>query len=418
MKTLSLRESTSLQWQRTLWIIFFAQMMTAVGFSSINPFLPLYVKDLGTSSNLSIEMLAGLVYSAQAFTMMITAPIWGAIADRYGRKLMVERSMFGGAIILLVMAFVTSSEQLIVLRAIQGMITGTVAASSALVASIAPRKRMGYAMGVLQVGLNSGVALGPVIGGAVADAFGYSSSFFVTAALLLISGIVISVGVHEEFTPKESLGKKGNKFWEKWRQIFLMPGVGMTYGMRFMAQLGRMMVIPILSLFALELLTNADRVNTFTGLVIGAGSATMTLSGIYLGRLGDRIGHRRVLIACFILAGLLYLPQSLVTQGWQLLVLYALVGIGSGGIVPLVSALLANYTPEGEEGSVYGLDNSIQSGARSLAPLVGSAVALWFGLRSTFIATTLIFLLAAPLAAWKLPRFHVVDQEAQPGPAT
>jgi DHA1 family multidrug resistance protein-like MFS transporter len=376
------------------------------------------VKDLGSSTNFSIEMLAGLVYSAQAFTMMIAAPIWGSIADRYGRKLMVERSMFGGAIILLLMAFVSSAEQLIVLRAIQGLITGTVAASSALVASIAPRKRMGFAMGVLQVGLNSGVALGPVIGGAVADTFGYSSSFFVTAALLLISGIVIGVGVHEDFTPKENQGERVTKLGEKWRQILLTPGVGMTYGMRFMAQLGRMMVIPILSLFALELLTDADRVNTFTGLVIGAGSATMTLSGIYLGRLGDRIGHRSVLIACFILAGLLYIPQSMVTEGWQLLVLYALVGIGSGGIVPLVSALLANYTPAGEEGSVYGLDNSIQSGARSLSPLLGSAVALWLGLRSTFIATAFIFLLAAPLAAWKLPRIQVVDPETEPDPST
>lgn len=414
MSTTPLKQTLSSNWQRTLWIIFFAQMMTAVGFSSINPFLPLYVKDLGSSTNLSIELLAGLVYSAQAFTMMIAAPIWGSIADRYGRKIMVERSMFGGAVILLLMAFVSSAEQLILLRAIQGVITGTVAASSALVASIAPRKRMGFAMGVLQVGFSSGVALGPVIGGAVADAFGYSASFFVTSALLLISGVIIGVGVHEEFSPKET---SGNKLGEKWRQILLIPGVRMTYGMRFMAQLGRMMVIPILSLFALELLVDTEGVNTFTGLVIGAGSATMTLSGIYLGRLGDRIGHRRILIACFILAGLLYLPQSLVTQGWQLLVLYALVGIGSGGIVPLVSALLANYTPTGEEGAVYGLDNSIQSGARSISPLLGSAVALCFGLRSTFIATALIFLLAALLAVWKLPKTQVVNQDTQPEPS-
>ncbi|OGO16938.1 MAG: MFS transporter [Chloroflexi bacterium RBG_16_48_8] len=407
-----LKQASASNWQRTLWIIFFAQMMTAVGFSSINPFLPLYVKDLGSSTNLSIELLAGLVYSAQAFTMMFAAPIWGTIADRYGRKLMVERSMFGGAIILLLMAFVSSAEQLILLRAIQGVITGTVAASSALVASIAPRKRMGFAMGLLQVGLNSGVALGPVICGVVADAFGYSSSFYVTSALLLIAGVIIGIGVHEEFTPKEALREQGNKVAEKWRRILLMPGVGMTYSVRFMAQLGRMMVIPILSLFALELLPDAEGVNTFTGLVIGAGAATMTLSGIYLGRLGDQIGHRRVLIACFILAGLLYLPQSLVTQGWQLLVLYALVGIGSGGIVPLVSALLANYTPAGEEGAVYGLDNSIQSGARSLSPLLGSAVALWFGLRSTFIATALVFFLGAVLAIWRLPQ-QPVDQDIQ-----
>ena len=71
--------------------------MTAVGFSIIFPFLPLYIKELGASSNLGIEFLAGLVFSGQAFTMMIAAPIWGTLADRYGRKIMVERALFGGA---------------------------------------------------------------------------------------------------------------------------------------------------------------------------------------------------------------------------------------------------------------------------------------------------------------------------------
>jgi DHA1 family multidrug resistance protein-like MFS transporter len=97
-------------WQRTLYIMFAAQLMTAVGFSSIFPFFPLYVHELGSSTGMNLDVLAGLVFSSQAFTMMLAAPIWGTIADRYGRKLMVERAMFGGSIILLLMAFVRSAE--------------------------------------------------------------------------------------------------------------------------------------------------------------------------------------------------------------------------------------------------------------------------------------------------------------------
>lgn len=186
-----LKSAFSIHWQRTLLIVFFAQLMTAVGFSSIFPFLPLYVESLGSTTNLSIEFLAGMVFSAQAITMMIASPFWGALADRYGRKLMVERSMFGGAVLLLLMAFVTSAEQLVVLRAIQGLITGTLAAANALIAAEVPRENTGYAMGLLQVGLGSGVALGPIIGGSIADAYGYSAAFFVTAALLLIAGITV-----------------------------------------------------------------------------------------------------------------------------------------------------------------------------------------------------------------------------------
>ena len=408
-----IREAISIPWQRTLYIMFFAQLITGVGFSSIFPFLPLYVKALGTTTDLSIELLVGLVYSGQAFTMMIASPIWGTLADRYGRKLMVERAMFGGAVILLIMAFVRSAEELVMVRTIQGLITGVVPAANALVASVAPRERCGYAMGLLQVGIGAGIALGPMIGGALADVFGYSAVFYVTGALLFLAGITVLVGVKEEFIPPKDREKRGSQFLVRWRKILSMPGVIIAYFMSFLSQLGRMMIVPILPLFVETLLSEAEKLNTFTGLVIGVSSATTTLSAVYLGRLGDRIGHRRVLIFSLFLSASLYFPQSVVHEGWQLLLLYAMAGVGLGGIIPSISASLANYTPQGEEGAVYGLDNSIRSGARSLAPMLGSAVALWVGLRGTYVATALVFIFAALLAIWRLPKPGSFTQASQ-----
>lgn len=391
-------------WRRTLYIIFVAQLVTAIGFSSIFPFLPLYVESLGTGTNLSVELLAGLVYSSQAFTMMIASPIWGALADRYGRKLMVERAMFGGAIILLLMAFVQTAEQLVFLRAVQGLVTGTVAAASALVAASAPRERMGYSMGLLQVSLGAGVALGPLIGGSVADSFGYSYTFYVTSALLLSAGLMVLFGVDERFEPNSELSTGWQSFISEWRQIFSATGIITTYIMRFITQLGRMMIVPIAPLFIQTLLIDSSRLNTFTGLVVGAASASATISAVYLGRLGDRMGHRRILIFSAFAAGILYIPQSQVTAGWQLLILQALVGIALGGIIPAISALLAGYTQSGEEGAVYGIDNSINAGSRALAPLLGAALGYWLGLRATFAATAVLFIFAGILAMWRLPR--------------
>ena len=321
--------------------MFIAQLMTAVGYSSIFPFLPLYVQDLGTSTNLSTELLAGLVYSSQALTMMLASPVWGTLADRYGRKLMVERSLFGGTIILLLMAFVTTAEQLVVLRGIQGLITGTIAAANALVASAVPRKHTGYAMGLMQVGLGAGVALGPLIGGAVADILGYSEAFYITASLLLLAGLLVMFGIKEDFTPPKQEKGERLRFIAEWRHILSTSGVALTYSMRFMSTLGRMMIIPIAPLFIVTLMENTSRVNTFTGLVIGVSSAATTISAVYLGRLGDRLGHRKILIVCTLLAALLYLPQSMVTAPWQILVLQALVGVALGGIIPAIIALLA-----------------------------------------------------------------------------
>ena len=393
-------------WQKNLWIMFFAQLTTMIGFSSIFPFLPFYIESIGKVSSLKMELLAGLVYSGQAFTMMIASPIWGALSDIFGRKLMVVRAMFGGAIILTLMAFARSAEELVILRAVQGFITGTVGAANALVAASVPKKRIGYAMGVLQVGMGVGVAIGPLIGGIMADMFGYRSAFYVTGAMLFISGITVLFGVTENFEKPDKSKRKQLRFLSEWQHVLRAKGVAITFCLRFTNQLGRMIFIPILPLFVQSLIQEGTRVNSFTGLVVGVTSATMTTSAIYLGKLGDRIGYRKIVIGASLSCGLFLVLQVFITTGWQLLILHALFGVGLGGIVPAISALLSQYTCPGEEGAVYGLDSSIASGARTLAPLLGVSIAMWFGLRFVFGTGALLYLIAGILALAKLPRLE------------
>jgi DHA1 family multidrug resistance protein-like MFS transporter len=399
-------QSEDIQWRRTLWIMFVAQLLSAVGFSVIFPFLPLYVQELGSVWGVNRNWLAGLVFSAQALTMMVASPVWGGLADRFGRKLMVQRSLFGGALVLLAMAYVRSAEELVALRAVQGMITGTISAANALVAASVPRRRIGYAMGVLQVGLTAGIAVGPLLGGILADLWGYRAAFKVTAALLAAAGMLVALGVREVFRPPEEKTRLGlgEELWNGWRRVLARPGVSMAYVLRFMTYLGRMMIVPVAPFFIQNLLEKGGQVNTFTGLVFASASLMGALTAISFGRLGDRIGHGRVLVSCALGTGLFYLPQSLVQNAWQLLLLQAACGAALGGTLPALSALLAGYTLPGEEGSVYGLDSSVISGSRALAPLLGAAVAYGFGLRATFLATGLLFIALALLALWGLPR--------------
>ena len=390
-------------WQRTLYIMFFAQLLTAVGFSSFFPFLPLYVHHLGSSTGASLELLSGLAYSSQAFTMMLTAPLWGAVADRFGRKLMVERAMFGGTLILLMMAFARSAEDLVILRAIQGLITGTVAAANALVAAMAPREHSGYAMGLLQVGQGAGVALGPIVGGLVADQYGYAAAFYVTSLMLLLGGLLVLFGIQEPpVTHSKTAGRPS--ILGSWREILSSSGVIVNYGVGFMGSLARNMLLPILPLFIPLVLASTQSLNTFTGLVIGMSSAATTLSSIFFGRLGDRIGHRPILVSSMLLGGLLYFPLVWATAAWQVLILQALTGIALGGVIPCYSALLARYTRPGLEGAVYGLDNSIGSGARTLAPMLGSALVVWVGLRPSFAITGALLILASLTGLALLPK--------------
>ena len=397
-------------WQGTLVIMCFAQMVSMIGFSSIFPFLPLYVKSLGTVTSLSADLCTGLVFSGQAFSMMIASPIWGALADRWGRKLMVERAMFGGAVIMALMAFARSAEELVALRMIQGLITGVMGATNALVAATVPRGRAGYAMGLMQVSMGLGLGLGPVIGGVVADAYGYRAAFYITAGLLAFAGVVVWFGVDEHFVARESTDQASVGFLAAWQRTLSSRGVPLAYTLRFINQMGRIIFMPILPLFILTLIDNPDRINSYTGIVIGLSSAATAFFSIYLGRMGDRSGYRRTVIVCLLVVFLLFLLQALVSAGWQLLVLQMFYGIALGGIVPGISALLAVYSRQGDEGAVYGLDNAITSGARMIGPLLGVSIAAWFGVRMVFGAAALLYLTAALLAVWGLPkRNHTVE---------
>lgn len=401
-------------WQQTVYVMFVAQLITAIGFSTVHPFLPLYVESLGARSTLSVELLSALVFSGQALAMMLASPFWGSLADKYGRKLMVQRSMFGAAVAVFLMAFVTSAEQLVILRTAQGLISGTLSAANALVASVAPRERTGYAMGLLQTGLFGGIALGPLLGGIVADVFGFREAFILTAVLLTAAGLLVWKGVNEHFVPDSVLGPGAGGRLDGWRKILAEPGVKPAYALRFLSGFARSVIWPFIPLFILTLLAPDAAVNTFTGVVVGLASVMSTVTALYLGRLGDNVGHRRILTVAAAASAVLYLLQFAVTEAWQLLVLQLLAGAAFGGIIPSVSALLARYSGPVAAGRVYGLDNSVAAAARSVAPLVGAGLVHWFGLRSIFAGAGLLFLVTAMIAARWLPK--AVQTAAPPVP--
>lgn len=390
-------------WKRVLAIMFVAQLLSAVGFSMIFPFLPNYVESLGSAWNLDLVFLAGAVFSSQALTMMLASPVWGAVADRVGRKPMVQRAMFGGALVILLMAFAQNAEQLVLLRAVQGLVTGVVSAGNALVASVAPRERSGFALGTLQTALTSGVAMGPVLGGVLADFYGFRVAFVITAILMSLGGLLVQFGIQESFTPPAN-ARKLEGMTTDWLHILKTPGVGATFAARFSAWLGRGVMVPILPLFVPFLLAGDGLAGTYTGLVIGVGAATATVSAIVLGKLGDRVGHRTVLIASSAMAGVVYVPMAFVDAGWQLLVLNGLAGIAIGGVMPSLSALLNVVTEQTEVGSAFGLDNAVIAGSRAVAPLVGVGLA-WLlgggelGYRAVFLSASVLFAVTIVIAA-------------------
>lgn len=389
------------EWRRNLYVLFVVQVLSVAGFSLVYPFMPLYVAELGVSTRGSIAFWSGLVFSAQAVTMMLSSPVWGTLADRYGRKPMLIRATIGGAVMVALMGFAQSAEQLVLIRTFQGLLTGIVSATSAMVAATVPKEKSGESLGLIQTGLWVGAAVGPLIGGVVSEAFGYRASFWFTGAALALAGVAVIFWVKEDF--ERPPPQKRVRFWESYRDLLRVPDMPSLYWVSFLQSLGRSVTMPLLAFFFVELLSSSEGAAVLSGLSIGAKAAIGSVSAVYLGRLSDRVGHEKVLTAGAIFAILVYFFSTFVTNAWQLLALQALIGVSAGAIMPATSALLNLRTPHGAYGATFGLSNSVSAAGRMVAPMLGAAVFPLIGMRGVFGVVTIVYvvLALAGLYVWR-----------------
>jgi DHA1 family multidrug resistance protein-like MFS transporter len=383
-------------WRRNLYTLWVAEFMAIAGFTMALPFLPYYVQELGITELKQVEFWSGLLFASKAIVMAIFSPIWGSVADRYGRKMMVERAMFGGAVLMGATGFVQNVQQLLVLLILQGFLTGTMAAATTLVASSVPRQKSGRVLGLLQMAVYSGASAGPLLGGLVADQFGYRTAFMVTGVLLFLAGITVAVFVHEEFeSSQQGVGSRRGDFWLGVRAVFRSQELVVVLGIELMMRLGQKTVGPMLPLFVQTLVPGEARVASLVGLITGLGAATSAAGAVFLGRASDWFGYRAMLLACALGMAMVYVPQFFVTTPVQLLILQAVTGVAMGGGLAAMGALLANLSPQGRQGAVYGLDWSAVSAASGLGPMIGALVAVGLGLRVIFLFAAGIYGLAA-----------------------
>jgi DHA1 family multidrug resistance protein-like MFS transporter len=378
-----------------LWI---GEVIAIAGFSVTLPFLPYFVQELGVSGVDRVAFWVGLVASAQSMTMALIAPVWGTLADRYGRKIMVVRAMFGGAVVIGAMGFVQNVQQLVVLRAIQGLLTGTVSAATALVASSTPPERRGYAIGLLQMAIYLGHSVGPLLGGLIADSLGYRAAFFTTSGLLLTAGVLTSSLVREQFTPPEATEgaderatQRKPRLWDGVLLVLRTRALLSLFGVRMLMSVAFGVVGPILPLFLQTIAAPGARIASLSGTISGLASAAGAGSAIVMGRISDRAGPRRVLLACGALAGVLFGLQALVRTPVQFLVLRVVASVATGGIVAAASSLLAALAPKNRFGAVYGVSTSIMAAANAIAPMIGAALTASWGLTSAFLGAAALY---------------------------
>lgn len=379
-------------WKVNLISVWFGCFFTGLAISQILPFLPLYVAQLGVTSHEALSMWSGLTFSVTFLISAIVSPMWGSLADRKGRKLMLLRASLGMAVAILLQAFATNVWQLFFLRAVMGLTSGYIPNAMALVASQVPRERSGWAISTLSTAQISGVIGGPLMGGFLADHVGLRAVFFITALLLIVSFLVTLFLIKEGGRPAVSKAERlsGRAVFATLPYPKLMISLFVT---TMVIQLCNGSVGPILALFIQSLEPESANIAFLSGMIAAVPGVSALISAPRLGKLGDRIGTARILMATLIFAVVLFFAMSFVTSPLQLGVLRFLLGFADGAMLPAVQTLLLKYSSDRVTGRIFGYNQSFMYLGNVAGPLIGASVSAMAGFRWVFAATAVVVLL-------------------------
>lgn len=373
-------------WRRNLYIIWASQFIAMMGMSLVVPFLPFFIRDLGVQSTEEVARWSGLVFAGPFFISFFTTPIWGFLGDRYGRKAMTVRAIFGLGISQILVGSAQSVEMLFLFRMIQGGISGFLAAALALVSANTPREKSGYAVGLLQTATSSGNVLGPLVGGSLADAFGFRPIFFIVAGLCTIAGILIVKFVREENKPKPDQ-LDASSLLSGYAYAFRSKPIRIALVVIIISQSSVFMIQPIFALYVESLISQTTLVATLTGGIFSIAGVFTVLAAPWWGKRNDAKSYKKNLTIALSGAGVAYAAQGLVSNPYQLIFLRAILGFCLGGMLPALYSYISKHAVLERRGSIMGIAASGNILANMIGPPAGGYIASHFGLRETFFVT-------------------------------
>ena len=372
-----------ISWKENLRVAWFGSFLTGASISLVVPFMPIFVEQLGIEQD-QVAFYAGLAISVSAVSAALVSPIWGILADKYGRKPMMIRAGLAMTITMGGLAFVPNIYWLLFLRLLNGVFTGFVPNATALIASQVPKDKSGAALGTLSTGVVAGTLTGPFVGGFIAEIFGIRNVFLLVGSFLFLAAILTIFFIKEDFQPvakEKAIPTK--EVFSSFKYPRLLVNLFLT---SFVIQFSAQSIGPILALYVRDL-GQTENLLFVSGLIVSSmGFSSMMSAGI-LGKLGDKVGNHRLLVAAQIYSVIIYILCAHATSPLQLGLYRFLFGLGTGALIPGVNALLSKLTPKSGISRIFAFNQVFFYLGGVIGPMAGSAVAGYLGYHAVFYAT-------------------------------
>ena len=359
-------------WFRNQLAVTIASFIGFMGFTLVMPFLPLYFRELGLTDTGEIALWTGFSMGVTPALTAVLAPAWGRLADRYGRKIMVERSLVSFVVVMGAMAFVRQPWHVFALRAVQGLFAGYGALTLTMAAESAPPHRMADAIGYVHTAQRLGPALGPVIGGSLAAIVGLRNTFLVASACYLFAVLLVyflyreaPIRPHADQTGRERVSFRDMLTFENFLILMLV-----VFGLQFIDRAFG----PILPLYLGHAGVGEAQVPFVAGLIFSIAAGGGAIGNWLAARLMLERHARPILSGAAIASALASMLFAVEPPVWAMLVAAGIFGLGIGVAMTTAYAEAGKMIPAGAHGAGFGLLTTASLSGLALSPVFGGLI--------------------------------------------
>jgi DHA1 family multidrug resistance protein-like MFS transporter len=389
-------------WKRNFYLLLAVEILALAGFQAVHPFVPYYIQTFGVRDLSEALIWSGYMETAGALALAVCAPVWGYLADRFGPKPMVVRSMVGGGIAVLLMTQATTLEQLFAARIFHGMMSGSVTACIILVSKTAPKSELGYAMGLMQAAFMLGASLGPLAGGPMIEHWGFYNCFVLAGATVIVAGLAVQLMIKDSSRREgaDSQQAPGGFVRDSRRLLNIRSFTILLVGMVFI-HFSFGCIMPVLPLYLQQLAGGAEIVS-LAGLVFALRGLTSAGASVFAGKWSNRFGSKKTMICALLGTAVFLVAQGSATDVASLAVITVVAGVAFGAIRPLANVMIAEIVRSDDRGKAFGITTSASAFGFATGPVVGANLGAAHGFPAAFYLTSLLFVATAVWVWWAI----------------
>lgn len=395
MAALLATDTKNTYWKRNLPVLWIGVFLCCASYTSCVPFLPIYLlRDLGVTQA-DVNYWAGITFSITFLGSSIMAPYWGALADHVGQRKMAVRAGFGLALTYFLTGVCQNVYQLLLVRALCGVVAGFVPACMSMASSSLPEHKMGWGMGLMQTAVASGSIMGPLLGGYLSSWFGMRMSFLVGSAALFVATVAV-VFIVKDMTVLQKGGSGAVTLLHDLRDSLRNKELLYVMLMFFTVQSCIMLIQPLITMYVGQLMgTMGDEVVKMSGVIFSLAGLAGIIAAPFWGKRGQRYGYIRTFAVVTFIAGFINLFQVFIDNVWQFAVIQFVYGLFLAGAVPNINANLTRVTDKNTRGKAFGLVTSAQQFGGVVGPLLGGFLGAMMATRYVLVTTGCILMCLA-----------------------